>query len=93
MSKLKLAPVLDDKPVKVTVEFPAAVYRDLIAYAEALGSEAGRSTEPAKIIAPMVARFMATDRTFARIRKAAQRSNIIGRRDRPSADKSSDLRD
>ena len=34
--KLKLGPLLDDKPVKLTVEFPAPVWRDLQAYAEAL---------------------------------------------------------
>ncbi|MGX9148103.1 DUF2274 domain-containing protein [Mesorhizobium sp. 128a] len=29
MSKLKLSAIPDDRPVKVTVELPAAVYRDL----------------------------------------------------------------
>ena len=31
MSKLKLGPLPDDKPVKVTVELPASVHRDLVA--------------------------------------------------------------
>ena len=31
MTKLKLGPLTDDKPVKVSVELPAAVHRDLIA--------------------------------------------------------------
>ena len=69
MAKLKLGPLVDDKPVKVTVELPAAVHRDLIRYAEVLGRETGQSVEkPAKLIAPMVARFMATDRGFAKVR-------------------------
>ena len=44
MTKLKLGAIADDKPVKLTVELPAAVHRDLVAYAEALGREgrAGR---------------------------------------------------
>src|SRR3546814_1497729 len=33
MSKLKLGPIDDDKPVKLTLELPASVHRDLIAYA------------------------------------------------------------
>ncbi len=36
MAKLKLGPIADDKPVKVTVELPAQLHRDLIAYAEIL---------------------------------------------------------
>jgi len=39
MPKLKLGPIADDKPVKLTVELPAAVYRDLAAYAEMLSRE------------------------------------------------------
>ena len=37
MAKLKLGAIADDKPVKLTVELPAAVHRDLVAYADALG--------------------------------------------------------
>ena len=33
MAKLKLGAIPDDKPVKLTIELPAAVHRDLIAYA------------------------------------------------------------
>ncbi len=33
MTKLKLGPLADDKPVKMSVELPAAVHRDLVAYA------------------------------------------------------------
>ena len=38
MTKLKLGPIADDKPVKVTVELPATLHRDLTAYAEILGT-------------------------------------------------------
>ncbi|WP_375551377.1 DUF2274 domain-containing protein [Rhodophyticola porphyridii] len=71
MTKLKLGALADDKPVKVTIELPADVHRDLVAYSEILGRETGRQIEePAKLIAPMVERFMATDRGFAKTRKA-----------------------
>ena len=70
MSKLKLGALEDDKPVKVSVELPAALHRDLLAYAETLGKETGRTiVEPAKLIAPMIERFMASDRSFAKLRR------------------------
>ncbi|HZE53120.1 MAG TPA: DUF2274 domain-containing protein [Bradyrhizobium sp.] len=70
MAKLKLGSIADDKPVKLTVELPAALHRDLLAYAEILARETGRPiAEPAKLIAPMLARFMATDRAFGKARR------------------------
>jgi len=69
MAKLKLGAIADDKSVKLTVELPAAIHRDLVAYAEALGRETGQAIkEPAKLIAPMLARFIAGDRAFAKLR-------------------------
>lgn len=41
MTKLKLGPLADDRPVKLAVELPAAVHRDLVAYAAALAAETG----------------------------------------------------
>jgi hypothetical protein len=72
MEKLKLSGVPDDKPVKLTVELPAAIHRDLMAYAEVLGRTSGQAVEPAKLIAPMLARFMSTDRAFLRARREKQ---------------------
>ncbi len=70
MTKLKLGPIADDKPVRVSVELPAAVHRDLVAYAEVLGRATGQAApEAAKLIPPMVERFMATDRAFAKARR------------------------
>lgn len=55
MPKLKLGPIVDDKPVKMTVEMPASLHRDLVAYATALAQEEGQSPiEPVKLIAPML---------------------------------------
>lgn len=69
MPKLKLGAIADDKPVKLTIELPANIHRDLVAYADTLARETGHSvTEPAKLIPPMLARFVATDRVFAKIR-------------------------
>jgi hypothetical protein len=69
MAKLKLSAVPDDKPVRLTVELPAPVHRDLVAYAEVFGRESGQVLEPAKLVAPMLARFMSTDRAFLRARR------------------------
>jgi hypothetical protein len=69
MDKLKLSAVPDDKPVRLTIELPAAVNRDLIAYAEVLGRATDHAVEPAKLVAPMLARFMSTDRAFLRARR------------------------
>ena len=54
MTKLKLGPLVDDKPVKLSIELPASVYRDLIAYAELLARTTGTAgpIEPARLIAP-----------------------------------------
>lgn len=71
MAKLKLGPLEDDKPVRITVELPAVVHRDLTAYAEALARETGQALESTKLIGPMLARFMATDRAFAKARRAS----------------------
>ena len=70
MTKLKLSAIPDDRPVKLTVELPAAVHRDLVAYAEVFAQEYGQTVEPIKLVPSMLARFMSTDRVFARARRA-----------------------
>ncbi len=70
MPKLKLGPLADDKPVKVTVELPAPLHRSLVAYAEALAGETGQPIgDPIRLIVPMLQRFIDTDRGFARVRR------------------------
>ena len=75
MTKLKLGPLPDDKPVKITVELPAPLHRDLVAYAEVLACETGQPvTDPVRFIVPMLERFIATDRGFARARRQGKLS-------------------
>ena len=69
MEKLKISALPDNKPVKVTLELPAQVHRDLVAYAEVLSRKTSQKVEPAKLIAPMLAQFMATDRAFSKARR------------------------
>lgn len=77
MAKLKLGPIADDKPVKVTIELPAALHRDLAAYADILSREAGQPVgDPVRLIAPMLERFIATDRGFAKLKRSASPPNM-----------------
>ena len=58
--------------MKITTELPASLHRDLVAYAEVLARETGQpATDPVKLIVPMLERFIATDRGFAKARRAA----------------------
>ncbi|MGY4363235.1 hypothetical protein ACVWZR_002416 [Bradyrhizobium sp. i1.3.1] len=73
MTKLKLGPLADDKPVKLIIELPAAVFRDLQSFVEILmrNGDATKPIELVNLIAPMIERFMATDRAFANARRNA----------------------
>lgn len=71
MTKLKLSAIPEHRPVKITIELPATVHRDLVAYGRVLAQASGANTppEPAKLIAPMLQRFMGTDRVFAKAKR------------------------
>jgi hypothetical protein len=71
MTKLKLTDLAEDKPIRLTIELPAAIHRDLAAYAVVLGAGQG-AISPHKLITPMIARFMATDRAFLKARRGTQ---------------------
>lgn len=76
MTKLKLSALLDDRPVKITFELPAAVHRDLVAYAAILAKATGETAphDPIKLIAPMLQRFMATDKGFSKAKRSGTAS-------------------
>ncbi|BAM86928.1 conserved hypothetical protein [Bradyrhizobium oligotrophicum S58] len=70
MAKLKISELPDEKPVKITVELPANVFRDLQTYAEAVGRHSDRpANDLGRLASAMVARFMATDRAFAKSKR------------------------
>ena len=71
MAKLKLTVIEDDKPVRLTLDLSAALHRDLVAYGQILGGST--PVEPVKLVGPMLERFMATDRGFARARRGSER--------------------
>jgi hypothetical protein len=69
VTKLKIDSIEDEKPVNLNVKLPAGVHRNLVAYADALKRETGKTVDSTSLIAAMLARFMATDRAFARARR------------------------
>lgn len=73
MSKLRLGPIADDKPVKLAIELPGYLHRELIAYAKVHATVTGLADPlpPEKIAVPMIERFIATDRGFAAARRRA----------------------
>ncbi|WP_374527014.1 DUF2274 domain-containing protein [Novosphingobium sp.] len=73
MTRLKLADLADEKPVRLTVEVSARLNRELLAYGTVLNcGEAKGAPTPERLIPPMIERFIATDRSFAKARRAAQ---------------------
>jgi hypothetical protein len=75
MTRLTLADIADEKPVRLTIELSARLHRELLAYAAAVnGGEANGAPPTDKLVPPMLERFMATDRGFSKARKPGSRS-------------------
>lgn len=71
MTRLKLADLADEKPVRLTIEVTARLHRELLAYAVAVnGGDAKGAPTCERLIPPMLERFIATDREFARGKRA-----------------------
>lgn len=72
MTKLKLGPIEDDKPVKLSIELRVSTHRLLTDYARAHAEATGLASPIAieKLIDPIVERFIVTDREFSRQRRA-----------------------
>ncbi len=73
MTRLKLADLADEKPVRLTVEVPARLHRELLGYATVLnGGDAKGAPTPERLIPPMIERFIANDRSYAKSRRKDQ---------------------
>ncbi len=72
MTRLKLSDIEDQKSVKLTVEIPVRLHRKLAQYARVInGGTPENAPDPALLVAPMLERFIASDRDFARLRRRA----------------------
>ncbi len=73
MTRLKLADLADEKPVRLTLEISARLHRDLTAYALAVnGGDPKGAPTVERLIPPMLERFITTDRGFSKARKSIQ---------------------
>lgn len=73
MSKLRLGPIMEEKPVKLTIELPGALVRVLQHYGAVHAELTGLATAlpPERLIPPMIERFIASDREFGKLRRRA----------------------
>ena len=77
MTRLKLSDITDVKPVKLSIEISARLHSGLVAYGVVLnGGNERDAPPPEQLIAPMLERFVATDRDFAKARRAAKRAEV-----------------
>ena len=70
MTRLKLEDIAGEKPIKLTIEIPARLHRDLVDYGLMLnGGRGDGAPGPADLVPPMLARFVAGDRAFRKQRQ------------------------
>lgn len=71
MNRLRLGPIAEDRPVKVTVELSGELIRNLADYARihAKANGLSESLPPERLIAPMIERFIGGDREFQKLRR------------------------
>lgn len=71
MTRLKLADLNDEKPIRLTLEIPARLHRTLAAYAVAVNGEDPKGAPTVeRLVPPMLERFIAADRAFAKARRS-----------------------
>ena len=78
MPKLKLAPLPEDKPVKVTVTLSAELAGLIASYGAAVGSTDGKPPSIERLIPPIIERFIRSDRAFTRQLRPQTASNAEG---------------
>lgn len=75
--KLKIGPLPDRTPVKVTVNVEPALHADLQMYAELYDEAYGQRAKAAELIASMVQSFLAGDAALKREAKKRQAQRVL----------------
>lgn len=82
MTKLRISTIPDNRSVKLTIELPAEIHRDLLLYAELVSEKAGEAVDAipdaARLVPLMVGRFMETDRAFQKRRRDRKPAPVAG---------------
>ena len=74
MTRLKLSDITDEKPVRLSIEIPARLHRQLVEYGVVLNRGVSKDApKPGDLVAPMLERFIAGDRDFARARSLSRK--------------------
>lgn len=71
MTRLRLGPIAEEKPVKLTLELSGELIREIGDYAavHARLTGLGAPLPPERIVPAMIARFIASDREFSKQRR------------------------
>lgn len=71
MTRLRLGPIAEEKPAKLTLEIPGELMRELSDYAQVHAELTGLASPlpPERIIPAMIERFIAGDREFSKQRR------------------------
>lgn len=71
MTRLRLGPITEEKPVKLTLEMSGFLMRELADYAVVHAKMTGLASPlaPERLIPPMIERFVAGDREFSKQRR------------------------
>ncbi len=78
MAKLRLGPILHDKPLKRTIQLTAQLDTDLVAYAEVYAAEFGQALAVERLIPAMLEKFLRSDRAFRRQVRPSARAQDHG---------------
>jgi hypothetical protein len=84
MMKLKLGPIPEDKPVRLTITLSAELAGLLRAYADAVGSGNTKPVTLERIVPPMLERFIRIDRVFMRTRRHVAHNNTLSTASAPT---------
>lgn len=70
MTKLRIGKIPDRTPIKINLNLPPEVHRDLLKYAEIYKQQHGSTETPQLLASQMIAAFMQNDSGFKRAKQS-----------------------